>query len=150
MDNAEVLVAGAGPIGLTAAIELRRRGMSCRIIDPLTEPLRWSSVFRISHRIVDSYSRGTVFVAGDAAHIDPPTSAQGMNTGIQDAHILARRAGVPLDEFTDRLPAILGLSTGRFTAREEVAALVAFLASGRAANISGADLVIDGGMLETV
>ncbi|NEW46826.1 FAD-dependent monooxygenase [Nocardia cyriacigeorgica] len=51
--------------------------------------LRWSSTFRISHRIVDSYCRGRVFVAGDAAHIHPPTGAQGMNTGIQDAHNLA-------------------------------------------------------------
>lgn len=51
--------------------------------------LRWSSVFRISHRIVDSYGKGRVFVAGDAAHIHPPTGAQGMNTGIQDAHNLA-------------------------------------------------------------
>jgi 2-polyprenyl-6-methoxyphenol hydroxylase-like FAD-dependent oxidoreductase len=51
--------------------------------------LRWSSVFRISHRIVDRYSAGRVFVAGDAAHIHPPTGAQGMNTGIQDAHNLA-------------------------------------------------------------
>jgi 2-polyprenyl-6-methoxyphenol hydroxylase-like FAD-dependent oxidoreductase len=51
--------------------------------------LRWSSIFRISHRIVDSYGRDRVFVAGDAAHIHPPTGAQGMNTGIQDAHNLA-------------------------------------------------------------
>lgn len=51
--------------------------------------LRWSSVFRISHRIVDAYGEGRVFVAGDAAHIHPPTGAQGMNTGIQDAHNLA-------------------------------------------------------------
>lgn len=51
--------------------------------------LRWSSVFKISHRIVDSYGGGRVFVAGDAAHIHPPTGAQGMNTGIQDAHNLA-------------------------------------------------------------
>ncbi len=51
--------------------------------------LRWSSVFRISHRIVDAYGKGRVFVAGDAAHIHPPTGAQGMNTGIQDAHNLA-------------------------------------------------------------
>src|SRR6185295_7768155 len=51
--------------------------------------LRWSSVFRISHRIVDAYAKGRVFIAGDAAHIHPPTGAQGMNTGIQDAHNLA-------------------------------------------------------------
>ncbi|GAA0267236.1 FAD-dependent oxidoreductase [Streptomyces polychromogenes] len=51
--------------------------------------MRWSSVFRISHRLVDRYSEGRVFVAGDAAHIHPPTGAQGMNTGIQDAWNLA-------------------------------------------------------------
>jgi 2-polyprenyl-6-methoxyphenol hydroxylase-like FAD-dependent oxidoreductase len=51
--------------------------------------MRWASVFRISHRIVDRYGSGRVFVAGDAAHIHPPTGAQGMNTGIQDAHNLA-------------------------------------------------------------
>lgn len=51
--------------------------------------LRWSSVFRISHRLVDRYGVGRVFVAGDAAHIHPPTGAQGMNTGIQDAYNLA-------------------------------------------------------------
>ncbi|MFF5185958.1 FAD-dependent monooxygenase [Streptomyces sp. NPDC000345] len=55
----------------------------------LLSRLRWSSVFRISHRIVDRYGDGRVFVAGDAAHIHPPTGAQGMNTGIQDAWNLA-------------------------------------------------------------
>lgn len=58
---------------------------------------------------------------------------------------LARNEGVPLEQ----LPAVLGMSTGRFTAPEEIAALVVFLASGRAPNISGAELVIDGGMLKT-
>lgn len=38
--------------------------------------MRWSSVFRISHRLVDRYGGGRVFVAGDAAHIHPPTGAQ--------------------------------------------------------------------------
>ncbi len=51
--------------------------------------LRWSSVFRISHRLVERYSVGRVFLAGDAAHVHPPTGAQGMNTGIQDAWNLA-------------------------------------------------------------
>jgi len=55
----------------------------------LAHDLRWSSVFRISHRLVDLYSVGRVFLAGDAAHIHPPTGAQGMNTGIQDGVNLA-------------------------------------------------------------
>jgi len=51
--------------------------------------LRWSSVFRISHRLADRYREGRLFLAGDAAHIHPPTGAQGMNTGVQDAYNLA-------------------------------------------------------------
>ncbi|GAA1825581.1 hypothetical protein GCM10009835_52880 [Planosporangium flavigriseum] len=51
--------------------------------------LRWSSVFRISHGIVDRYRDGRVFVAGDAAHLHPPAGGQGMNTGIQDSWNLA-------------------------------------------------------------
>ena len=47
--------------------------------------LRWSSVFRIKHGIVDRYRVGRAFVAGDAAHLHPPAGGQGMNTGIQDA-----------------------------------------------------------------
>ncbi len=47
--------------------------------------VRWSSVFRISHRLAERYGLGRVFIAGDAAHIHPPTGAQGMNTGIHDA-----------------------------------------------------------------
>ncbi|MGR4878397.1 FAD-dependent monooxygenase [Streptomyces sp. LARHCF249] len=59
--------------------------------------IRWTSVFRISHRIVDRYADGRVFVAGDAAHIHPPTGAQGMNTGIQDAWNLAWKLALAVD-----------------------------------------------------
>ncbi|MGW7609001.1 FAD-dependent monooxygenase [Streptomyces sp. NPDC054766] len=64
--------------------------------------LRWSSVFRISHRIVDRYGEGRVFVAGDAAHIHPPTGAQGMNTGIQDAWNLAWKLALAVGGGTHR------------------------------------------------
>lgn len=40
--------------------------------------------------------------------------------------------------------------TGRFTRPEEVADLVVFLASDRAGNLTGADIVIDGGMTPTI
>ncbi|MFK4223201.1 FAD-dependent monooxygenase [Streptomyces sp. NPDC019890] len=59
--------------------------------------IRWASVFRISHRLVDRYADGRVFVAGDAAHIHPPTGAQGMNTGIQDAWNLAWKLALAVE-----------------------------------------------------
>ena len=63
--------------------------------------MRWSSVFRISHRLVDRYADGRVFVAGDAAHIHPPTGAQGMNTGIQDAYNLAWKLALAVRDRAD-------------------------------------------------
>jgi 2-polyprenyl-6-methoxyphenol hydroxylase-like FAD-dependent oxidoreductase len=67
--------------------------------------LRWSSVFRISHRLADRYGVGRVFVAGDAAHIHPPTGGQGMNTGIQDALNVAWKLALVLDGVAE--PALL-------------------------------------------
>lgn len=43
-----------------------------------------------------------------------------------------------------------GSATGRFTHPEEVADLVLYLAGDRAANITGADFVIDGGLVSTL
>ncbi|BCJ47992.1 FAD-dependent oxidoreductase [Actinoplanes ianthinogenes] len=43
----------------------------------------------ISARVADRMSAGRVLVAGDAAHVMPPTGAFGASTGIQDAYNLA-------------------------------------------------------------
>ena len=63
---------------------------------PRLTDLRWSSIFRISMRLAVQYRQGRVFIAGDAAHIHPPTGGQGMNTGIQDAYNLAWKLALVL------------------------------------------------------
>jgi NAD(P)-dependent dehydrogenase (short-subunit alcohol dehydrogenase family) len=61
---------------------------------------------------------------------------------------LAEAFGVSQDDLLAGLPERFGIASGRLTAPEEVADLVAFLLSERAANIHGADHVIDGGTLK--
>ncbi len=46
---------------------------------------QWISDFKLSHRMAEYFQNGSVFLAGDAAHVSSPVAAQGMNTGIQDA-----------------------------------------------------------------
>ncbi|MFC6646113.1 FAD-dependent oxidoreductase [Granulicella cerasi] len=49
----------------------------------------WLSTFKINERKVQNFRRGSVFLAGDAAHVHSPAGGQGMNTGMQDAVNLA-------------------------------------------------------------
>ena len=40
--------------------------------------------------VVEPMQAGTLFLAGDAAHIVPPTGAKGLNLAIADVRVLAR------------------------------------------------------------
>jgi 2-polyprenyl-6-methoxyphenol hydroxylase-like FAD-dependent oxidoreductase len=51
--------------------------------------LVWLSAYRFHQRVVPSFRRGRVFLAGDAAHLMSPFGARGLNSGMQDAENLA-------------------------------------------------------------
>lgn len=61
----------------------------------------WFATYRVHHRVAETFSRGRVFLAGDSAHIHSPVGAQGMNTGLQDAHNLVCKLA---DVFSGRMP----------------------------------------------
>ncbi len=47
--------------------------------------------FYIPVQLADTFQKGNIFIAGDAAHVQSPVGARGMNMGIEDACALARR-----------------------------------------------------------
>ncbi|WP_431040899.1 rifampin monooxygenase [Streptomyces sp. P1-3] len=58
---------------------------------------RWLSRFGDATRQAERYRVGRVMLAGDAAHIHPPTGGQGLNLGVQDAFNLGWKLAAAVD-----------------------------------------------------
>ncbi|RCH66725.1 rifampin monooxygenase [Streptomyces sp. SDr-06] len=78
---------------------------------------RWLSRFGDATRLAESYRTGRVLLAGDAAHIHPPTGGQGLNLGIQDAFNLGWKLAAEVNGWAPE-----GLLDSYHTERHPVAA----------------------------
>jgi rifampicin monooxygenase len=58
---------------------------------------RWLSRFGDATRLAEHYRVGRVLLAGDAAHVHPPTGGQGLNLGVQDAFNLGWKLAAEVD-----------------------------------------------------
>lgn len=56
---------------------------------PRPERLLWSSHVLFEHRLAESFGRGRLWLAGDAAHLTGPAGNQSMNVGLIEARELA-------------------------------------------------------------
>ncbi|MCC3770103.1 rifampin monooxygenase [Streptomyces sp. UNOC14_S4] len=80
---------------------------------------RWLSRFGDATRQAERYRVGRVLLAGDAAHIHPPTGGQGLNLGIQDAFNLGWKLAAELNGWAPE-----GLLDSYHAERHPVAAAV--------------------------
>jgi len=79
--------------------ELRRRLPADVAASMVTGPSIEKSIAPLRSYVVEPMRHGNLFLAGDAAHIVPPTGARGLNTAASDIHYLYHAL---VDHYLDR------------------------------------------------
>jgi 2-polyprenyl-6-methoxyphenol hydroxylase-like FAD-dependent oxidoreductase len=97
--------------------EIRRQLLVVAGTDFGVHSPRWLSRFGDATRLAERYRSGRVLLAGDAAHVHPPTGGQGLNLGIQDAFNLGWKLAAEVDGWAPD-----GLLDSYHTERHPVAA----------------------------
>jgi len=118
-----VIVPAAGVVEDRAAAptldELRQQLRAYAGTDFGAHSPRWLSRFGDATRLAERYRVDRVLLAGDAAHIHPPTGGQGLNLGVQDAFNLGWKLAAEVNGW-----AAEGLLDSYQTERHPVAAAV--------------------------
>jgi 2-polyprenyl-6-methoxyphenol hydroxylase-like FAD-dependent oxidoreductase len=97
------------PIPFEGTFDLSDAGLAAAVAartgrdDIQLHTVHWRSDYAMSARLADRYRVGRVLIAGDAAHVHPPTGGQGLNTSVQDAWNLGWKLAAVLNGADDAL-----------------------------------------------
>src|SRR5262249_1500237 len=96
-------------VPLEGDVDLSAAGLAALVSQPtarsdiLIRAVTWVSAYNMHARLADRFRVGRVFLAGDAAHIHPPTGGQGLNTSVQDSYNLGWKLAAVLGGAPERL-----------------------------------------------
>ena len=156
--------------GATFQLDLHAGVAMIRAVLPAMLERRFGSVVnigslnaRLPDPLVIDYSAAKAALGSVTKSLSKEYAAQGVRFNTVDpgpvatdlwngddgvAQTVARAEGIPVDDVHARATA--GIPTGRFSTPDEVATLVVLLCSPRTINVTGASLVVDGGMEPTL
>ena len=103
--------------------------------------------YNVAKAALTAFGRGLAFELGPQGVRVVTVTPGPTRTAMWDQ--LAEVTGAPVEAVLAGVPQQLGMVTGRMNEPAEVAALIAFLLSPRAANVTGSDHLVDGGAVRS-